>query len=103
MASRTRVHSIESSKAQYEVCYEEKIMELQGLAAAQMIEEGFSNEFNKLEKRGVTLQVIEEESSIKQEARSEPPEVQSLLKQYADVFCEPKGLPTPQTHDHAII
>ncbi|XP_042950090.1 uncharacterized protein LOC122282205 [Carya illinoinensis] len=78
-------------------------VKLQGLTAAKMIDEGPLTKLNKLENKGIILQLLEEESPLEQRAKNEvPATIKSLLQQFDEVFSEPKGLPPPRTHDHAI-
>ncbi|XP_035548740.1 uncharacterized protein LOC118349222 [Juglans regia] len=73
---------------------------LQGLISSQFIEEGSYNKISNLEKKGVILQMINQED--KEEEQNMSQNMRAVLEQFSDVFQEPKGLPPIRTHDHAI-
>ncbi|KAF5447657.1 hypothetical protein F2P56_033191, partial [Juglans regia] len=79
---------------------EGRAVALQGLWASNLIEEGNLNMNNKLEKKGLLLQLVE--VSSEKSASELPPLVQKLLGHYEDVFGDPKGLPPQRSHDHSI-
>ncbi|KAG2701180.1 hypothetical protein I3760_06G032300 [Carya illinoinensis] len=73
--------------------YQNKEVEIKGLAASQLIEEGDGNKKHKLETRGVLLQLLQEPEPYG--ALQEKGLLQDVLQAYADVFSDPKGLPPP--------
>lgn len=80
--------------------YNGRIISLNGPKHNAQIEEGNPNQNNKLEKRGLLLQLIEEEQIPWLEKLPQP--LLTLLNQYSNVFGEPKGLLLNQSQVHAI-
>ncbi|XP_042950056.1 uncharacterized protein LOC122282167 [Carya illinoinensis] len=71
--------------------YQNKEVEIKGLATSQLIEEGDGSKKHKLETRGVLLHLLQEPEPYG--ALQEKRLLQDVLQAYADVFSDPKGLP----------
>lgn len=71
-----------------------------GLASTQWMEESSCREMDKLENKGVVLQLLCEDELTWEQESSTP--LKEVLEQFEDVFQKPKGLPPSRTHDHAI-
>jgi hypothetical protein len=61
----------------------------------------------KHEKKGLLLQLMSHslsEAQLGTSIQARPPSpIAEILKEFEDVFREPKGLPPPRAHDHAIL
>lgn len=80
-----------------------RAVQLQGLASSKLFEEGSLNQGNKLVTRGIILQVLESQvEGIKEINQEVPTAIQTLLKQFSEVFEEPKWIPPNRSHDQAI-